>query len=161
MWKVGHAFAKPKMREVNAIFGGELAGHYYFREFYCCDSGMLAALIALDVFAEERRKGRTVSQVIASLNPYANSGECNFRVSDKPAAMAAVKAYAEASRAPAACFDFDGYRIEFPDWWLNVRPSNTEPYLRLLVEAQTQEVLDMRLSDLRSVIGAYTLQPEA
>ena len=161
MWKVGHAFAKPKMREVNAIFGGELAGHYYFREFYCCDSGMLAALIALDVFAEERRKGRTVSQVMAALNPYANSGECNFRVSDKPAAMAAVKAYAEASGSPSACFDFDGYRIEFPDWWLNVRPSNTEPYLRLLVEAQTQEILDMRLSDLRSVIGAYTLQPEA
>ena len=132
--------------------GGELAGHYYFRDFYCCDSGMLAALIAIQAFTEQKRNGGTVSALIDQLNPYANSGECNFRVDNKDTAMQAVRKYALQQGTPTASYDFDGYRIEFTDWWLNVRKSNTEPYLRLLVEANTTAQMERHLKALRCLI---------
>lgn len=155
MWKVGHAYAKPKMRELNAIFGGELAGHYYFRDFFNCDSGLLAALIALDVFAGEHQKGRKISQVIAELNPYANSGELNFRVSQKDAAMQALRRQVESMGTPEAVHTFDGFRIEFSNWWVNLRQSNTEPYLRMLVEARTPDMLKEHLDVLKTVLAPF------
>ena len=154
-WKVGHAYAKLKMRELNAVFGGELAGHYYFRDFYNCDSGILASLLVLQVVLEVKQEGVSLSQLIDEIKVYANSGEINFRIEAKEAAMEALKEHFSAQKKPSALLDFDGYRIEYPDWWFNVRPSNTEPYLRLVVEAPDQQQLERRLDEIRSVLKQF------
>lgn len=144
MWKVGHAFAKLKMRELDAVCGGELAGHYYFRDFFYCDSGELAALIALGEIAAARRRGETFSALLAPIDRYANTGELNFRVERKDEALEAVKEALLRAAAPARVLDFDGYRIEYPEWWLSIRKSNTEAYLRLIVEARDGTMLQER-----------------
>lgn len=155
-WKVGHAYAKVKLREINGIFGGELAGHYYFRDFFNCDSGMLAALIVLQVIAKIHAEGKTLSAFIDSIVTYANSGEINFKLEQKDAAMSALyEAYA-VKQKPLALFDFDGYRIEFASWWFNVRKSNTEPYLRLVAEARTQELLDEKVAQITNIIKSFS-----
>jgi len=154
-WKVGHAYAKLKMRELNAVFGGELAGHYYFRDFYNCDSGILASLLVLQVVLKVKQEGVSLSQLIDEIKVYANSGEINFRIEKKEAAIEALKEHFSAQKKPSALLDFDGYRIEYPDWWFNVRPSNTEPYLRLVVEAPDQQQLEGRLEEIRSVLKQF------
>lgn len=155
IWKVGHAFAKLKMREISAIYGGELAGHYYIRDFYNCDSGMLASLIVLEVAARAKREGKSFSSLIEGMKQYANSGEINFRIEDKHAAMELLKDHFTGREEPELFLDFDGYRIEFAGWWFNVRPSNTEPYLRLVVEAKSQELLDQRLQEIRELLKQF------
>lgn len=136
MVPVGHAFAKPKMRELNALCGGELAGHYYFGEFFGCDSGALAALRVLGAVAAAKARGETFSELMRPIvSRYANSGELNFRVEDKDAAIARALAAARAFGAETGRSEIDGVRLEFADGWISVRKSNTEPYLRLLVEA--------------------------
>lgn len=138
MGRVGHAYAKVLLRETDAVCGGELAGHYYFRDFVHCDSGELAALRLLGAFAEAKRKGQTASAFLAPITrKYANSGELNFKVADKPAAIARVLAAAQDFGPETSRSDIDGYRLEFAEGWISVRPSNTEPYLRLLVECDT------------------------
>lgn len=154
-WKVGHAFAKLKMRELKAVFGGELAGHYYFRDFYNCDSGILAALLVLGAAAEWKKQGHSFSELIDEIRTYANSGEINFHIEAKEEAMEALKEHFTSREKPEKILDFDGYRIEYPDWWFNVRPSNTEPYLRLVVEALSREDLEKRLGELKSVLNRF------
>ena len=146
IWKVGHAFAKMKLRELNAPFGGEFAGHYYFREFHWCDSGELAALFALREIAAAKESGKSFSEFMAPVDRYANSGELNFRIDDKDAAMARAVAAVEAEAAPSRRLDFDGVRLDYPDWWMSLRKSNTEPYLRLMAEARTPELLADRVA---------------
>ena len=153
IWKVGHAFAKLKMRELNAVFGGELAGHYYIRDFFNCDSGMLASLIVLEVVARAKREGKSFSSLIDGMKQYANSGEINFRIEEKQAAMDLLKDHFLGEEEPELFLDFDGYRIEFSDWWFNVRPSNTEPYLRLVVEAKSEELLAKRLKEIQNLLA--------
>ncbi len=153
MWKVGHAFAKVKMRELGAAFGGELAGHYYFRDFHWCDSGELASLVALGEIAAARRRNVTLSELVAPIDRYANTGELNFRIADKAGAMARLRDHFVSCAKPDAFYDFDGYRIEYGDWWFNVRPSNTEPFLRLIVEARTKEMLADRRAEIEKVLG--------
>ncbi len=158
MWKVGHSHAKMKMRELNAIYGGELAGHYYFRDFFNCDSGMLAAVLILNILSELKKQGGTFSELIDSINVYSNSGEINFRIDDKSSAMNSIRGFFTGMEKPTAFYDFDGYRIEFPQWWFNIRPSNTEPYLRLVAEAETPELLEEKLEKIRELIkntGGY------
>lgn len=155
MWKVGHAFAKLKLREIKGIFGGELAGHYYFRDFFNCDSGILASLIVLEVASALKKQGSTFSQLIDSINIYFNSGEINFRIEQKSEAMEYLKEKYNRSELPTAFYDFDGYRIEFNDWWFNVRSSNTEPYLRLVVEAKGKELLSEKLGELKRIIETF------
>ncbi len=154
-WKVGHAFAKLKMRELKAVYGGELAGHYYFRDFYNCDSGILAALLVLKVAIEWKQGGGKISELIDEIRTYANSGEINFRIEEKQEAMEALKEHFTSGQSPEKILDFDGYRIEYPDWWFNVRPSNTEPYLRLVVEARSEEELKNRLSEIKAVLARF------
>ena len=138
MVPVGHAFAKPKMRLLGALCGGELAGHYYFGEFFGCDSGILAAMRILGAVAAAKARGETFSALMRPIvSRYANSGELNFRVADKDAAIARVLATARAFGAETGRSEMDGVRLEFADGWVNVRKSNTEPYLRLLVERRT------------------------
>ena len=151
MGRVGHAYAKILLRESKAACGGELAGHYYLRDFYCCDSGELAALMILDEIATAKRKGRSFSELIAPYCRYANSGEMNFKVENKDGAMCSVVKSLECFGEPSARYDFDGYRIEYDSWWLNIRKSNTEPYLRLIIEAADEVELEQRKAH---VIGA-------
>jgi len=155
MGKVGHAFAKVLMRECGAVCGGELAGHYYFRDFFCCDSGELAALVVLEAVAEAKRKGVSFSEMMRPIMCYANSGEMNFTVREKDAAIAAVLAALAVFGAPDARYDFDGVRIEYADGWVNVRKSNTEPYLRLIVEARDAEMLAARMALLEGAIKPF------
>ncbi|KPU45748.1 phosphomannomutase/phosphoglucomutase [Oxobacter pfennigii] len=155
MWKVGHAYAKVKLKEIKGIFGGELAGHYYFRDFYNCDSGILASLLVLNVVSKLKKENKTFSQIIDEIKTYANSGELNFRIENKTAAMEKLKEVFTLRESPQGVYDFDGYRIEFKDWWFNVRPSNTEPYLRLVVEAGNQEILDEKLTQIKAVLKEF------
>ena len=147
MVPVGHAFAKPKMRETGAVCGGELAGHYYFREFFGCDSAFLAAIHVLAAFARFRLEVENgVSTFSEMMKPiisrYANSGELNFKVEDKDAAIDRVLAFAAANLPLEVSRSMmDGIRIEYDEGWINVRKSNTEPYLRLIVEAKTEPLM--------------------
>ncbi len=155
-WKVGHAFAKMKLREIDAIFGGELAGHYYFRrDFFNCDSGILASLLVLSVVKELKKEGRTLSSLIGQIVRYENSGETNFKLEDKDGAINELYNTYVTNASPTRVLDFDGYRIEFPTWWFNVRKSNTEPYLRIVAEASTKEELEKRMGEIRRIIGKH------
>jgi len=155
MWRVGRAYAALKLREIDGVFGGELAGHYYFRDFYYSDSGLLASLIFLDVIAENKNKGISVSEMISKIVAYENSGEINFKLEHKKEAMDAVKDFYLSKEKPTAFYDFDGYRVEYPDWWFNIRPSNTEPYLRMLVEAKSKNLLAEKVSEITGIIRQF------
>ena len=129
--RVGHSFIKAVMAERGAIFGGEHSGHFYFRDFWFADSGMLAAL---HVLAALGGQGRPLSELLALYSRYVASGEINSEVGDQAAATARVKQ--EFAGQPGITTDeLDGLTVNSPDWWFNLRPSNTEPLLRLNVEA--------------------------
>ena len=145
-WKVGRAFAAKKLRELDGVWGGELAGHYYFKDFFYSDSGLLASMLILRVVAAMKRKGVTLSELIGKIARYKNSGEINFRIEDKAGAMNAVRDYFTSAETPTATMDFDGYRVEFHEWWFNIRPSNTEPYLRFICEATSDELLEEKVA---------------
>ena len=155
MVPVGHAFAKPILRKIGAVCGGELAGHYYFSEFHGCDSGVLAALRILGEVAKAKVEGKTFSEMMRPISGvYANSGEMNFRVEDKDAAIARVLSCAAASLPPPVSrSEIDGIRIEYSDGWVNIRKSNTEPYLRLIVECDTTERLKNWVGILKGAIN--------
>ena len=143
MGKVGHAFAKMLLRETGAVCGGELAGHYYFRDFHFCDSGEWAVMRILSAFAAAKRRGQRVSGFLAPITrKYANSGEMNFKVADKPAAIERVLAAASSFGHELSRETMDGVRMEFAEGWVSVRQSNTEPYLRLLAECDTPKRLE-------------------
>lgn len=152
MWRVGRAYAALKLREIDGIYGGELAGHYYFRDFNYSDSGLMACSLLLGIFGRFKQEGRTVSEIIDSIALYANSGEVNFKIEDKQGAMERLREHFMAQETPEAFYDFDGYRIEFAHWWFNVRPSNTEPYLRLIMEADSRHLLERKLAEARAVL---------
>ena len=154
-WRVGRAYAALKLRELDGVYGGELAGHYYFRDFFYSDSGLLAAILILNVIAKKKAEGISLSQLIARIEKYQNSGEINFKLDRKQEAMDAVRDYFMSHEKATASMDFDGYRVEFPDWWFNIRPSNTEPYLRFLCEATTKELLDEKVAKVREIIEQY------
>lgn len=153
-WKVGRAFAARKLRELDGVYGGELAGHYYFRDFFYSDSGLLASILILNVVAEMKKKGVTVSGLISRIVRYRNSGEINFRVEDKAGAMDAVRDFFTSAEKPTAMMDFDGYRVEFPDWWFNIRPSNTEPYLRFICEAVSDDLLNEKVNAVGDLLAS-------
>lgn len=152
MWRVGRAYAAMKLREINGIFGGELAGHYYFKDFYYSDSGIMASLIILGVLSKMKKKGISFSQLIGNIAKYANSGEINFEIEKKSEAMEQIKNHFTSQEKPVAFYDFDGYRIEFKNWWFNVRPSNTEPYLRFIAEANNQNLLNEKIEKVKEII---------
>ncbi len=155
IWKVGRAHAALKLREIDGLWGGELAGHYYFKDFYYSDSGILASLIILQIVKELKQQGKTIGELINEISKYHNSGEINFKIEHKKEAMEAVVNHFTAQEKPQKVYDFDGYRLEYADWWFNIRPSNTEPYLRLLVEAKTEELLKAKTEEIKSIIARY------
>jgi phosphomannomutase len=146
--KVGHSFAKKLLRDTDGIAGGELAGHYYFRENFFCDSGMIAALVVLEVLSAA---AAPFSRAVSKIGRYFFSGEINFTVANGPEILGRVKS----DFADGALTDLDGIRIDFPDWWFNLRVSNTEPLLRLVVEAATKEGLEKRKAELVAKIKGY------
>ena len=156
MVPVGHAFAKPILREIGAVCGGELAGHYYFSEFHGCDSGVLAALRILGEIANAKASGKAFSEMMKPIGGvYANSGEMNFKVEDKDAAIERVLATAAAKLTRAISrSEIDGIRIEYEEGWINIRKSNTEPYLRLIVECDTVERLKDWVAILKTAVEA-------
>ncbi|MFN3410648.1 MAG: phosphomannomutase/phosphoglucomutase [Exilispira sp.] len=156
MWKVGHAYAKRKLKEIDGIVGGELAGHYYYKDFYFCDSGILTSLIVLDMVQKLKEENKTISQWIADISLYYNSGEINFKIKDKSEAINAVISYFNSKYKPINIFDFDGYRIEYENWWFNIRPSNTEPLLRLIVEATDKFLLEEKVNQITDIIKNYS-----
>jgi phosphomannomutase len=138
--RVGHSFIKARMAETGAVFGGEHSGHFYFREFWNADSGMLAALHTIAALGGSP-EGTTLSSMLAPYERYVASGEINSVVTDGVAATQRVRVAFEAE--PDVTFDdLDGMTVTGPDWWFNVRPSNTEPLLRLNAEAPDQASLD-------------------
>jgi phosphomannomutase len=155
MWRVGRAYAATKLREIDGIFGGELAGHYYFRDFFYSDSGILAAIIVMRILKKQKEQGKSFSELIENIRGFENSGEINFRIEEKQQAMDEVKAFYFEQEKPEAFYDFDGYRVEYPDWWFNIRPSNTEPYLRLLVEANSDDLLSTKVAEIKSILEKY------
>jgi phosphomannomutase len=143
--RVGHSFIKQVMAETGAVFGGEHSGHYYFRDNYNADSGLIAAVIAL---GELSKSERTLSQLLEPYRRYFSSGEINSRVDDP---RAKIEEVADALRGGRQDH-LDGLTVEFDDWWCNVRASNTEPLLRLNVEAKTPELLAARTEELLALI---------
>ena len=144
--RVGHSHAKKLLRETGGIYGGELAGHYYFRDNYFCDSGMIAALLVLAILS---RQQRPFSELIGEIRKYHYSGEINFKTDAKDRIIEAVLSDYR-SRPGSRVTDIDGIRLDFADWWFNLRKSNTEPYLRLVVEAGSDQALSERTAELKS-----------
>jgi phosphomannomutase len=144
--RVGHSFIKATMRQRHAIFGGELAGHYYYRDHSYADCPLLSVVEVLNLL---RSSGKTLSALVAPLRRYSKSPEINFVVEDKQGKMDEL-----AKRFSDAEVDYlDGITLTYPDWWANVRPSNTEPFLRLVLEAKTPEELERHEKELIAILG--------
>ncbi len=145
--RVGHSFIKQTMRKTNAIFAGELSGHFYFRQAFFTDNGDLAMLTLLSLLSQAEQP---ISQVLAPFDRYRATGEINFEVADKEACLGRLKTeFADAEMA-----HLDGLTIRYADWWCNVRPSNTEPVLRLNLEAKTATLRDQMRQRVEAIIGA-------
>lgn len=154
-WRVGRAYGAGKLREINGLYGGELAGHYYFRDFYYSDSGLLAALLVARLIAKYKKQGISFSSVIDTISPYFNSGEINFKIEQKQLAMDAIRDHFLNLEKPLGWMDFDGYRLDYQDYWINIRPSNTEPYLRFIAEATTPEKLEELIHDVKEILSDF------
>ncbi|MDH4111544.1 MAG: phosphomannomutase/phosphoglucomutase [Actinomycetota bacterium] len=143
--RVGHSFIKQVMAETGAVFGGEHSGHYYFRENYRADSGLIAAVAAL---GELSKADSPVSELLAPLRRYSASGEINSVVEDQHGRIEEIARHYDDGRQDR----LDGLTVEFDDWWFNVRPSNTEPLLRLNAEARTPELLADKTAEVLALI---------
>jgi phosphomannomutase len=148
--RVGHAYFKERMREESAVFGGEVSGHYYFRDFWCADSGTIPALLILELLSVEKR---TLSELMAEFRSrYFISGEINSEVADQAAKMEEiVERYSEGAQVTR----LDGISVDYPDWHFNVRPSNTEPLLRLNLESLvSREDMERKRDEVLGLVRA-------
>lgn len=143
--QVGFVNVREGLLKNNGIMGGELSGHYCFKDNFYLDSGMIAFLTLLQIISQENKR---VSELVKELSPYAKSSEINFEIEDKDAVLNKIKEkYADGKQ------DFlDGITVEYGNWWFNVRPSNTEPLLRLTIEADTKDLLEQKKKELSSFI---------
>ncbi len=146
--RVGHSLIKQAMRQYDAPFGGEFSGHFYFRDNWYADSGLIGALVAIQVLSNS---GKKLSELVGEYSSrYARSAEINFEIEDKAAKLAELREkYSDGTPD-----DLDGLTVNYPDWWFNVRGSNTEPLLRLNVEARTPAMLAEKLAELNAVLSA-------
>lgn len=144
--RVGHSFMKETMRKQDCIGGGELSGHFYFAENYYTDCGVLAAILVMNQLSQEKQ---TLKQAADALRKYHGTGEINFKVEDKQGLMQQI-----GSRYADATIDWlDGITVTYPTWWVNVRPSNTEPFLRLCLEADTKQLMEQKRDELFGILG--------
>ncbi len=144
--RVGHSFIKAVMAETGAVFGGEHSAHYYFRDNFRADSGSIAALVVLEELA---RADLPLSKLRVPFERYAASGEINTRVADTAAVIAKVAAFFSDAEQDL----IDGLTVDFGDWWFNLRPSNTEPLLRLNLEARSPEDVALHVAEVQAVMG--------
>jgi phosphomannomutase len=145
--RVGHSYIKAVMADTDALFGGEHSGHYYFRDNYRADSGAIAALVVLEVLS---KTGRRLSEIRKDFERYADSGEINTEVSDPLAVIEAVARHYEGAKQDR----LDGLTVDFGEWWFNLRSSNTEPLLRLNLEAADRQTCEQRTAEVLSLISA-------
>ncbi len=145
--RVGHAFIKQQMREAQALFAGELSGHYYFQDNYYTESSAMAVLSIANLLSGS---SQTLSQLIKPLQRYAKSAEINFEVHDQPALLSRLRERYRGGKI----LELDGLSVEFPDWWFNVRASNTEPLVRLNLEAKSPALLAQHQAELENIIRA-------
>ena len=145
--RVGHSYIKATMREEDAVYGGEHSGHFYFRDFWYADSGMMALLTVLELVSEANQP---ISAVLRPIDTRVRSGEINTEVADPQATMTEVERHYRAANADID--HLDGITVGFPDWWFNLRPSNTQPLLRLNVEADDPETLNRRTKEVLTMI---------
>ena len=143
--QVGHSLIKKTMRDEDVIFGGEHSGHFYFRDNWYADSGMIALMQCLELFSEA---GKPVSEVIAPIDTRFRSGEINSTVKDIPAKLKAIQEHYK----DADIDHLDGVTISYPSWWMNIRPSNTEPLLRLNVEGDTKALMEQHRDEVLALI---------
>ena len=143
--RVGHALIKPLMKEHNAVFGGEHSGHFYFRDNWFADSGLIAMLVCLELISED---GRPLDELIGQISPYVRSGEINSRVDDVNAKIEEISVTFKDGDQDR----LDGLTVNYDDFWFNLRPSNTEPLLRLNIEADNEKVLNERKEQLLNII---------
>jgi len=146
MSRVGHAFIKQQMRENDALFAGELSGHYYFKDNFTAESSAMAILSLANIVS---KSDKPLSELIAPLRKYVASGEINTHVSRDPKA---ILSEIKANYADGRMFELDGVSVEYADWWFNVRCSNTEPLVRLNLEAKTQAVMETKRDELLAII---------
>jgi phosphomannomutase len=157
--RVGHSFIKATMRERDAVFAGELSGHFYFRDNFTTDSAVIAMVSMLNLLGQEKNAGQPLSELVKDLRRYHATGEINFVVEDKEAAIALLRDIYKDGRQD----DLDGITVEFGElgdpewWWFNVRMSNTEPLLRLNLEASAEALRDEKRDELIGLLG----KPEA
>jgi len=143
--RVGHAIIKPLMKKHNAVFGGEHSGHFYFRDNWFADSGLIALMVCLELLS---RADRDLTDLLKTIDSYVRSGEINSRVTSidqKIEEVAAAFSDGDADR-------LDGLTVQYHDWWFNLRPSNTEPLLRLNVEAANRELLNGKVEQIVKII---------
>ena len=143
--RVGHSFIKQVMAETGAVFGGEHSGHYYFRDHYRADSGLVASMVVMDQLS---KAGVSLSELLAPFRRYFDSGEINSEVDDPRGKIEEIAAAYTSGHQDR----LDGLTVEFDDWWFNVRPSNTEPLLRLNVEARTPELLEEKTAEVLGLV---------
>ena len=139
--RVGHSYIKKIMREQDIVFGGELSGHYYFKNNYFADSGLIAAVVLISLMSKKNKK---LSELVAPLNKYFHSGEINSTVKDVDKKLKEI----EKEYGDGKILHIDGLSIYYPDWWFNIRPSNTEPLLRLNLEANVKEKMEEKRDEL-------------
>jgi phosphomannomutase len=149
MNRVGHAFIKRRMRESDAIFGGEVTGHYYFRDNFYADNGFIPALLMLELMS---KKGQSLQQLLQPLSErYFISGEINTKLANMDVVPARLEALS-AKYADGNQYELDGLSVDYPDWHFNVRPSNTEPLLRLNLEATTAAMMAARRDEVLAIM---------
>jgi len=150
--RVGHSFIKQIMRDQGGLFAGELSCHFYFSDFFCCESGIFAMLQLLQIVAEA---GKTLKALVQPLRKYAQSGEINFPVADQQLVMNR----AERQFADGEITYLDGISVDYKDWWFNLRASNTEPLLRLNLEARTEELMEEKLAEVSRLFERSLQEP--
>jgi phosphomannomutase len=143
--RVGHALIKPLMKKHNAIFGGEHSGHFYFRDNWFADSGLIAFLVCLELLSVENRP---LHEMIEEIDPYSRSGEINSRVTSIPDKINEISRLFSSGEQDT----LDGLTVTYDDFWFNLRPSNTEPLLRLNVEAKSKTILEQKTKELLDII---------
>jgi len=144
--RVGHSFIKKTLKDTHAVFGGELSGHFYYRDNFFADSGMITMVHILNILSAT---DKPLSELVKPLCRYSTGGEANYEVDDKQAVMDVL-----AEKYQQGDIDLlDGVTVQFDDWWFNCRPSNTEPLLRLNVEAKTDDILAEKLAELKTILG--------
>jgi len=145
--RVGHSFIKDTMRKINAVFACEHSAHYYYRDNFNADSGIITSLIITEIVSKEEKP---LSLLLKEFMKYWKIEETNFTISDKKSAMGSIEAHYKKQNPIIS--KLDGITIEFKEWWFNLRPSNTEPLLRLNLEAQSKELLAEKLKEIKELL---------